>query len=811
MIVGDFEPVDIVNRAISSVKDYVDGLYIAITHEGESPNKNSPLVKALKKHKANISYFKWVKSYCKARQYVMDQTPSGENVFIYWMDADDVLDGAENLPEIISDMITYNQSAVVTTYHYAVSLDNENNIKEILVDQKRERIIRHDGTWKWIGDLHELLIEQRQENVIKVFSDKCKNIHLSTKERAKAAIDRNIEILENMLVEQKGKDPRTSIYLGRTYVDKGKMTEGEERKQYFNYALKLFHQYLNGKGMVGTKDYIVPSGWRAERASAWSQIGEIAVLSGEYEVAIQSYQSAIDEAPEFPNHYIDLAMAYLLVKDFDRAEQWWKNGLNKPMPNTTMVVSPRDLKLRTAQVALEIYMHKNEIDRAIEASKLILEINPEDQFAINNHKILVDISNFNKACQSFVFLGKYLESKNEIKLLGNLVNAMTLEMSREKFASEMKHKFLPKKDWESNEITILCGPSFEKWSPKSIDTGIGGSEEAVVRMAEELTKQGWKVTVYADPREDAGEYNGVEYKQWFDINIKDSFNVLILWRSIGFVDVNPKARFTMLWLHDVPNNAEFTEERMGKIDKIAVLSSYHKSLLRIKQNDGSFIEIPQDKIFLTSNGIPDMSSNVWKGDSKRIIYASSPDRGLIYLLNNWEKIKKDVPEAELHIFYGFDVFDAVHKNNPSMKKWKENILNLMKKDGIIYHGRVGHNALHYEFSKSGIWAYPTDFQEISCITAMKAQALGAIPVVTNYAALEETVKNGLRVDVDITDPEGQNEYIDSLVNILKDEKQQMEIREKMIPWARNYFKWDNVSKTWGELFLISIQKPHKAL
>jgi hypothetical protein len=41
-----------------------------------------------------------------------------------------------------------------------------------------------------------------------------------------------------------------------------------------------------------------------------------------------------------------------------------------------------------------------------------------------------------------------------------------------------------------------------------------------------------------------------------------------------------------------------------------------------------------------------------------------------------------------------------------------------------------------------VWAYPTNFSETYCISALEAQAAGAIPVTTRIAALAETVRCG---------------------------------------------------------------------
>jgi glycosyltransferase involved in cell wall biosynthesis len=194
-----------------------------------------------------------------------------------------------------------------------------------------------------------------------------------------------------------------------------------------------------------------------------------------------------------------------------------------------------------------------------------------------------------------------------------------------------------------------------------------------------------------------------------------------------------------------------------------------------------------------------------------MIFASSPDRGLVYLLKNWDQIKKAVPKAELEIYYGFNVYDAIHGRNPARMAWKAKILEMMKQDGISYKDRVGHQELADAFAGAGIWTYPTDFTEISCISAMKAQAYGAVPVVTNYAALKETVKNGIKVDVDIRTKAGQEEYVAALVSLLKDPAKQEDIRKTMMPFAQDYYLWNKVAQNWNQLFKGGVVNGHNEI
>lgn len=185
---------------------------------------------------------------------------------------------------------------------------------------------------------------------------------------------------------------------------------------------------------------------------------------------------------------------------------------------------------------------------------------------------------------------------------------------------------------------------------------------------------------------------------------------------------------------------------------------------------------------------------------KQVVYGSSYDRGLEHLLKIWPDVIKEVPEAKLRIFYGWVLFDKMLSGNPASMAWKEKMIELMKQPGVTELGRISHGACAVEFENAGIWAYPTHFGEISCITAMRAQALGAVPVVINYAALQTTVQHGVKVEGDIYEPEVREEFKKQLIALLKDEARQEEIRVPMMEWAKETFPWSKVAKQWSDEF-----------
>ena len=187
-------------------------------------------------------------------------------------------------------------------------------------------------------------------------------------------------------------------------------------------------------------------------------------------------------------------------------------------------------------------------------------------------------------------------------------------------------------------------------------------------------------------------------------------------------------------------------------------------------------------------------------NSHRVIYTSSYDRGLQHLLEMWPDVKKKVPEAELHIFYGWQLFDRFYKDNPSSMAWKKNMVQMMQYDGITDHGRVPQPELIKEIEKSGIWAYPTHFGEINCIGALKSQAYGAIPVVIDYAALETSVQFGIKVEGDIYDQETKTSFKNALIWALQHPEWQEEVRKPMMKWASEKFGWANIASQWNSEF-----------
>jgi len=166
----------------------------------------------------------------------------------------------------------------------------------------------------------------------------------------------------------------------------------------------------------------------------------------------------------------------------------------------------------------------------------------------------------------------------------------------------------------------------------------------------------------------------------------------------------------------------------------------------------------------------------------------------------WPDIKKEYPDAEIHICYGWKLFDMLARTNPERRQWKASVEIMMQHPGVIHHGRLGKKELAKVRKSCGIWAYPTYFTEINCITALDSMRDGLVPVTIDLAALKEVVGAGVLVKGDIKDPKVMKTYLKELLKIMGDKELW---KKESIKGQRftNKFGWSNIAREWTKEFL----------
>lgn len=576
MIVKDDTEVKSLQRALNSLgQDNVDAVYITGTKEPQYKIK-----KLCKKLKLNYSFFPWCNDFSAARNFNFSQVPP-EYEWIFWFDADDVVQGANTFRKAIEMAERNNIKAVYARYLYQVELDKAGNVKNILIEHLRERLVRNDGTYKWVAPIHETLIEQVPAG--KTDYQGFMIIHLTTDNNIEQAMWRNIEILQQNLIDNTA-DPRPAYYLA---------------KALFDTRLPEVVKEPVGEGMGSLtmellKVYLDTSGWAEERAQALEYVAMLYREDKKYKEAIHSFLEALYEDPKFTSIYIQLAITYVLMKDWEKAMRWVKLAGSVEIPMTTLTIQPRDYKSMLLEALYHIYLNTGQIEKCLKAAEALDELMPTD-YTKERIKGIKALKRNNDMAHWIVNMARNLKETKQTDKLEKLAQAIPDEIADEPVMVDFRHEFIPSRTWDEKEIAIYCGPGWEQWSPKNVARGIGGSEEAVIYLSEELVKQGWKVTVFADPRDDVGVYNGVNYLPYYFINTKDEFNIIIAWRQIGFFDI-PGLRFkkSYLWNHDLQNDLTYTPERVMRINKVMFLSNWHRE---------NVPSLPEEKVMITSNGI----------------------------------------------------------------------------------------------------------------------------------------------------------------------------------------------------------------
>jgi glycosyltransferase involved in cell wall biosynthesis len=365
------------------------------------------------------------------------------------------------------------------------------------------------------------------------------------------------------------------------------------------------------------------------------------------------------------------------------------------------------------------------------------------------------------------------------------------------------------------KVFFHSSPTIEAWSYSNPDSkGIGGSETSHIEMAWRLAKRGFDVTSYVP-----GQLPGDEV--WRDVLWQNCLKADYSAPGVWFIYRDPELldRFrsdhpdqTLVFIAQDVDYEAATSERYLKLDKFVCLCEAHA------RYTGNAWPVLKDRIAISSNGLkPELVEKVLsmgiERNPRRMMYASSPDRGLKNLAAVFKRVKEYVPDLELHTYYGFDNIDkiiaAAGKQRAYLfKREKENVLSLIEGvDGIYIHGRLPQFELYQEWAKTGIFCHPSSFTETGFITEMEAMALGAVPITNPIWAARDHTKYGVLIEGNPdNDLMVRSRYVGEVLRLTSDVgiKFQDEIRKEMMPWALEEFSWERYVDQWGSWIEASV-------
>lgn len=521
--------------------------------------------------------------------------------------------------------------------------------------------------------------------------------------------------------------------------------------------------YQPDKAMAYLTKYVEVSEWAEEKCLAHVYMGQSYEAAGNMLEAESQYATAMNVFPK-PEAYFGMARIAFFRKQ-------WKECIHFHELGRKSLREVRDV------------LHCNPLDRhyypAIAAGSAYLALGD----VIKATKIVDEGLTY---------------APNDLQLQGIKESLTKIERKR--------HRYL--------NIVIHTGRSVETWNASTPrTTGLGGSETAVVLMSEALVRRGHSVTVFCHCEEKQGKFNGVQYTPYDQFkDYKGQIDIFISSRRpVTFNEEEINARVKILWVHDAHMGLGAYELSRGilQADALFCLSEWHKANIL-----DHYPYVHPDKIVVTRNGIDSSLFEPRKPTiektKNKLIYSSSFDRGLEMAIKLFPQVRKEIPDAELHVFYGFDTAIAMVQrlkergiDKPAMIEKIAEVKKLADEtDGVFLRGRMGQVDLAKEWLSAKAWFYPTLFEETSCISAMEAQAAGCIPITTELGALKETVHHGFLLKPKIVDgklvltEEVQQAFVKRAIWCLTEENSRQKLAKNARSNSLEFHSWEMVAREW---------------
>lgn len=351
-------------------------------------------------------------------------------------------------------------------------------------------------------------------------------------------------------------------------------------------------------------------------------------------------------------------------------------------------------------------------------------------------------------------------------------------------------------------LVIYHNSSFEG---DSLDTRpLGGTETSEIYLSREFAKQGLNIAIFCNCSK-PGTYNGVEFR---NINEFKSFNnttgskVFISQTNPMIFNETINAGLKVFWSagsYSVRANQPLKDKAIrSKIDRYICLSNWQA------ETYSKHFNIEKNRIFITRNGINPVlfGDPSIKREKYRLIYSSEPTRGLDVLLDIFPKVRKDFPQLTLYIFSDYEFYGKA-KGSAFSDEGCKPIFERTKQPGIFNMGNIKQKDLATEFMKSYVLAYPTHFEETSCISAIEAQAAGVPVLTTRLAALSETVADNVTGKLISGNSRSwfyKLKFIKELKRLLSDEKYWQALSNNGIERVKRHYSWEQIAKEWLQEF-----------
>ena len=259
----------------------------------------------------------------------------------------------------------------------------------------------------------------------------------------------------------------------------------------------------------------------------------------------------------------------------------------------------------------------------------------------------------------------------------------------------------------------------------------------------------------------------------------------------------------ILVLHDLAQDPEVQHLKDGgweKYDLLVFVSHWQQEMYNL------YLGVPYSAGIVMRNAIEPIEEHTKPNDGKiRLMYYSTPHRGLDILYAAFNQLAKEYDNIELNVYSSFDLYGWKERDEP----YKELFQKLTEHPKIRYSKSVPNDKIREELKKTHIFAYPSKWKETSCLCLIEAMSAGCTAVHSSLAALSETSMGMTSMYGYLEDDiQHANRFYLELKNAIEmyqhqGKRKHIEQRLKVTKaFADSNFSWHNRSLEWSKLLEV---------
>ena len=359
---------------------------------------------------------------------------------------------------------------------------------------------------------------------------------------------------------------------------------------------------------------------------------------------------------------------------------------------------------------------------------------------------------------------------------------------------------------------------------------LGGSESAAYYMARSLSELGHQVTLFTTiDREQQGIWDNVRYLscgprtqenplgtdfEWYAS--ATPHDVCILQRVPDGFRRSFASKVNLWWAHDLAlhRHAQAFAYQLWNVDRVLAVSHHHaRQMAQVYNLPDRALEVVPNGLDLSLFSAVAKEGEAGTLESKQKIknglltYTSRPERGLETLVKPggvMELLLQEAPGLRLQVAGYENTTSAMAPYYQYLWKRCEALPN------VDLLGPLSKEELAGVLRSAWLHVYPTDFEEVSCITAMETQAAGTPILTTDKGALPETLANAGVVWINSDEAQNPMKIVEEILSLQNNPELWETLRIQALQVAEQ-FDWrasaEKVAQIAEEVLLAKSDEP----